>query len=119
MSRRSSNVSPRINARARLFSQRLVRLLIFHAHPNAANVKMSGDDLASAHESLPRFQLVFPDRPHGSIVFGEESVDGVILMLSEPAQRFSVRLIEDHHNSVPIGESSRKNEGIPPRTESI
>jgi len=73
-------------------------LFIFHAHPNVTNVSMSRDDLSSADDLLPRFQLVFPDRPHGSVVFGSESVDGVILMpkATKFLDRFNVRVIENH-----------------------
>ena len=73
-------------------------VFIFHAHGRTHDVRMSGDDLTSADALLPRFQLVFPERPHGSIVFGEESVDGVLLMpnASKTTNRFNVRLIDGH-----------------------
>lgn len=73
-------------------------IIIFHAHGHSHNVRMSGDDLTSADALLPRFQLVFPERPHGSIVFGEESVDGVLLMpnASKTTNRFNVRMIDGH-----------------------
>lgn len=73
-------------------------LFIFHAHPGVRPVTMSDDDLASAGELLPRFQLVLPQRPHGSIVFGVQSVAGAILMPhhDNAVDRFSLRMIEDH-----------------------
>src|SRR5438309_9838783 len=43
-------------------------LFIFHAHGRSRSVQMSGDDRHSASQLLPRFQLVAPRRPHGSIV---------------------------------------------------
>lgn len=72
-------------------------LFIIHAHPGSPNVAMSEDDLRSAHDLLPRFQLVLPHRAHGSIVFGAESVAGAILMPNQDkaADRFSLRMVED------------------------
>ncbi len=73
-------------------------LFIFHAHIGAKAVVMSEDDRASARELLPKFQLVLPQRPHGSIVLGVESVAGAILMpdSDEAVERFSLRMIEEH-----------------------
>lgn len=73
-------------------------LFIFHAHPGAKTVAMSDDDLASAGELLPRFQLLLPERPHGSIVFGVQSAAGTILMpgQDDAVDQFSVRTIDDH-----------------------
>lgn len=72
-------------------------LFIFHAHPGSTTVAMSHDDLASAGELLPRFQLVLPQRPHGSIVFGAQSIAGTILMPhhDNAVSQFSLRMIED------------------------
>jgi molybdopterin/thiamine biosynthesis adenylyltransferase len=74
-------------------------IFIFHAHGRSRSVQMSGDDLASANTLLPKFQLVAPERPHGSLVFGEGSVDGVILMPDRTAMNnhFTVRLLHRRH----------------------
>ena len=78
--------------------QQQLGLFIFHAHPNQKLVKMSDDDLASAGDLLPRFQLVQPQRPHGSVVFGDQSIAGAVLMphTDDPVDRFSLRIIQDH-----------------------
>src|SRR5882672_1309004 len=55
-------------------------LFLFHAHPGSKHVELSRDDRNSAGQLLPKFQLVLPDRPHGSIVLGKESVAGLVLM---------------------------------------
>lgn len=73
-------------------------LFIFHAHPHQKPTQMSDDDLASAGDLLPRFQLVQPQRPHGSVVFGDQSIAGTVLMphAEDPVDRFSLRIIQDH-----------------------
>lgn len=73
-------------------------LFIFHAHPTQRPTEMSDDDLASAGDLLPRFQLIQPQRPHGSVVFGDQSVAGTVLMpdADDPVDRFSLRIIQDH-----------------------
>jgi hypothetical protein len=55
-------------------------ILWFHSHGDDPKVQMSADDLASAGQLLPRFQMIIPGRPHGSIVLGQESVDGVVAL---------------------------------------
>ena len=74
-------------------------LFIFHAH-DGDDVRMSSDDLRSAHDLLPRFQSIVPNRPHGSIVFGNYSVDGMVQMpyARNTTDRLTVRLLE--RNSV-------------------
>jgi len=52
----------------------------FHSHGDDRDVRMSSDDIASAKQLLPRFQSFLPNRPHGSLVLGEESVDGLIAL---------------------------------------
>ena len=47
-------------------------VFIFHAHQGERTVQMSEDDDTSARALLPRFQLVIPHRPHGSVVFANE-----------------------------------------------
>jgi hypothetical protein len=67
-------------------------LFILHSH-HRGPAQMSNDDLTSAGELLPKFQLIMPGRPHGSIVLGEDSVAGVILMPGQvtPSERFTFR----------------------------
>ena len=55
-------------------------VLWFHSHGDDPKVRMSADDLASAGQLLPRFQMMIPGRPHGSIVLGQESVDGLVAL---------------------------------------
>jgi len=71
-------------------------LFLFHAHPGSKNVEMSGDDRSSAGQLLPKFQLILPDRPHGSIVLGEESVAGLVLMpnTDRPEEAMDIRFVE-------------------------
>ena len=54
-------------------------LLIFHFHGGSA-VRMSSDDSESARQLLPKFQVIVPNRPHGSVVLGTHSVAGAILL---------------------------------------
>lgn len=71
-------------------------LFLFHAHPGSRDVEMSGDDRNSAGQLLPKFQLILPNRPHGSIVLGEQSVAGLVLMpnADKPEQAIDIRLLE-------------------------
>lgn len=68
-------------------------LFIIHAHGGTAPVQLSADDRSSGGELLPKFQLVIPDRPHGSIVIGETSAAGLILLPDEekPVEQFTLR----------------------------
>ena len=77
--------------------ERNLGIFIFHAHGAARSVSLSSDDLASARQLLPRFQLLLPQRPHGSIVFGSDSAAGLILCPGRDVEHseFSVRLIEE------------------------
>jgi molybdopterin/thiamine biosynthesis adenylyltransferase len=72
-------------------------LFIFHAHGRSKSVQMSGDDRQSATQLLPKFQLVAPRRPHGSIVLGERAAAGMILMPDEDTvtENFTVRFLDD------------------------
>jgi molybdopterin/thiamine biosynthesis adenylyltransferase len=58
---------------------------------------LSGDDFASARELLPRFQMVLPDRPHGSVVFAKESAAGLVALpnCDEFSSALTVRCIQD------------------------
>jgi hypothetical protein len=62
-------------------------LFIFHPH-GGRRVRMSGDDETSARALLPKFELVCPARPHGSVVVGPDSADGLITL---PRQQHLVR----------------------------
>lgn len=62
-------------------------LFIFHPH-GGRRVRMSGDDEDSAKALLPKFELVCPARPHGSVVLGSDSADGLIAL---PGQQHLVR----------------------------
>jgi hypothetical protein len=75
-------------------------LFIFHshgrfdpAHGSSDTVGMSLDDLQSASALLPKFQSVAPNRPHGSIVVGDRSAAGHVLMPGSRAftESFSTR----------------------------
>lgn len=71
-------------------------LFLFHAHPGSRHVEMSNDDRRSAGELLPKFQLVLPERAHGSIVLGEESVAGMVLMPGQdkPSEAVELRFVQ-------------------------
>jgi hypothetical protein len=71
-------------------------LFIFHFH-YGPSVRMSRDDISSANQLLPKFQLVIPDRPHGSIVLGADSTAGLILMprSDQTNSHFTLRLLRD------------------------
>jgi hypothetical protein len=55
---------------------------------------MSRDDLDSARQLLPKFQLIAPNRPHGSVVFGTDSADGLVLMPGE--SQFTAKIAIRH-----------------------
>lgn len=76
---------------------RKLGVFIFHAHSGDRTVRMSGDDLGSARELLPRFQTVIPERPHGSVVFSRASAAGVVLMPGNDAltDHVGVRCLQD------------------------
>jgi hypothetical protein len=76
--------------------ERQLGLFLFHAHPGSVHVRLSEDDLRSAQELLPRFQLVLPERPHGSIVLGQQSVAGLVLMpnTDKAEEDIDIRFIE-------------------------
>ncbi len=62
--------------------ERRLGILIFHYHPSTGRVGMSMDDADSARQLLPTFQMVAPGRPHGSVVLGDTSAAGLILLPS-------------------------------------
>lgn len=55
-------------------------IVIFHYHPGTARVRISQDDEQSARQLLPAFHMVAPGRPHGTVVLGETSAAGLILL---------------------------------------
>jgi hypothetical protein len=59
-------------------AERNLGVMIFHYHGGNRSVQMSTDDTQSARQLIPAFQLVVRDRPHGSIVLGNNSVAGLI-----------------------------------------
>jgi molybdopterin-synthase adenylyltransferase len=78
-------------------------LFIFHSHGNGRHVHMSPDDRRSASTLLPTFQQVAPDRPHGSIVFGDRCAAGMILMPDEDeiVDTFSARWFDGRMVTTP------------------
>jgi hypothetical protein len=82
-------------------------LFVFHAHPGGI-VRMSTDDVQSAKQLLPKFQLIVPNRPHGSLVFGTDSGDGLVLMPGEnqATARITVRQFAERMVDWPLPESS-------------
>src|SRR5207302_2018460 len=52
-------------------------LIIFHRHPGRS-VQLSDDDRKSAETLIPYFQSAVPQRYHGSLVLGEDSVAGMV-----------------------------------------
>jgi hypothetical protein len=90
-----------------LLNQALERglgLFIIHAHAGMRDVGLAGDDRRSAEELLPKFQLVAPARPHGSIVLGEGVATGMVLLPDEerPVESFSFRLLGDKMTTLPL-----------------
>lgn len=53
-------------------------IVLFHVHQPRGPVELSLDDRRSARELLPVFQNLVPGRPHGSVVFSQDHVAGVI-----------------------------------------
>ncbi|MEK6299803.1 MAG: ThiF family adenylyltransferase [Acidobacteriota bacterium] len=83
-------------------------ILIFHYHAGTDQVRMSQDDEQSARELLPIFQMVAPGRPHGSIVLGESSASGLILLpdASHLLKDFRLRFFSDAVRTFPQTEVS-------------
>jgi hypothetical protein len=83
--------------------ERGLGILIFHYHGGAAQVGMSDGDKTSARQLLPAFQMVAPGRPHGSVVLGESSVGGLILLpdASHLIKDFRLRFFNDDMTTFP------------------
>lgn len=89
-----------------LLNQALERglgILVFHYHGGGAQVTMSEDDDTSARQLLPAFQMVAPGRPHGSVVLGESSAGGLILLpgTSRFLKNFRLRFFSDRMTTFP------------------
>jgi len=86
-------------------------IVIFHYHPGLAGVRFSGDDDSSARQLLPAFQMVLPGRPHGSVVLGESSAAGLMLLPnnSEPGSEFGLRFFGDRITSFPLPEAKAED----------
>jgi hypothetical protein len=84
--------------------ERRLGILILHYHPGGASVRLSGDDDTSARQLLPAFQMVAPGRPHGSVVLGDSSAAGLVLLPNESkaASKFSLRFFSDRVTTFPL-----------------
>jgi hypothetical protein len=79
-------------------------IVIFHYHPGYAQVRLSQDDEQSARQLLPAFQMVIPGRPHGSIVLGDTSAAGLMLLPGQSAaiDPVQVRFFGDRVTTFPL-----------------
>jgi ThiF family len=86
-------------------------ILIFHYHAGTDQVKMSRDDEQSARQLLPVFQTIAPQRPHGSVVLGENSMNGLIGLpgTSRLLEDFRLRFFGDNITTFPHGQVSTSN----------
>lgn len=86
-------------------------ICIFHAHGHSTRVQMSSDDRQSAAALLPKFQLVMPGRPHGSVVLGEGSAAGLVLMpgRDEPTEAITVRFLDEALSTWPLPRFSEED----------
>lgn len=86
-------------------------IVIFHYHPGRAWVRLSGDDDSSARQLLPAFQMVVPGRPHGSVVLGESSAAGLMLLPnnSEPVSEIGLRFFGDRMTTFPFPEAKAED----------
>lgn len=78
-------------------------LVIFHSHGDVPAAGLSSDDRDSASVLLPKFQQIAPDRPHGSIVFGDRCAAGMLILPGERemTQAFSVRCFSETMVTMP------------------
>lgn len=88
--------------------ERRLGILIFHYHAGTAHVRMSEDDEMSARQLLPAFQMVAPGRPHGSVVLGESSASGLILLpgTSHVLKNFRLRFFSGDIRTFPQAAAS-------------
>ncbi len=91
--------------------ERGLGIVIFHYHPGRAGVRLSGDDDSSARQLLPAFQVVIPGRPHGSVVLGESSAAGLMLLpnSSEPVSEIGLRFYGDRITTFPLPEAKAED----------
>ena len=60
--------------------QKQLGIVIIHTHMFGGRVGLSRDDIQSAKTLLPSYQNLISQRPHGSIVLGEDNAAGVVLL---------------------------------------
>lgn len=82
-------------------------VVIFHYHPGRGGVRLSRDDDTNARQLLPAFQMVAPGRPHGSIVLGDSSAAGLVLLPNKyaPTTEVSLRFFGDKVTTFPLPEA--------------
>jgi molybdopterin-synthase adenylyltransferase len=83
-------------------------IVIFHYHPGSAEVRFSGDDEQSARRVLPALQMVAPGRPHGSVVLGDTSAAGFMLLPGAPAvvDKLRLRFFGERVTTFPLPKAS-------------
>jgi hypothetical protein len=91
--------------------ERNLGVMIFHYHGGKRLAQMSTDDTQSAHQLLPAFQLVVGNRPHGSIVLGNNSVAGLIAIPGAAVldDHVRVRVFGNTITSYPTPEASESD----------
>jgi molybdopterin-synthase adenylyltransferase len=91
--------------------ERGLGIVILHYHPGTAPVRMSRDDEQSARQLLPAFQMVVPGRPHVSVVLGETSISGLVLLPGTSAliHNFQLRFFTDGVTTFPPPEASARD----------
>lgn len=84
--------------------ERGLGIVILHYHPGTTGVRLSGDDDQSARQLLPAFQMVVPGRPHGSVVLGDCSAAGLMLLpdKSAPVGHVTLRFFADRVTTFPL-----------------
>ncbi len=93
-------------------SEKQLGIVLFHFH-GGSTVRMSSDDRRSALELLPKFQLVISYRPHGSIVLGQDSAAGFLLMPNQgtPTEKFTLRQFGPSMATLPLPDDSPRERG--------
>jgi len=78
-------------------------ILIFHYHPGSGRLMASQDDEQSARQLPPAFQMVISGRPHGSVVLGETSTAGFILLpdTHDFVDHFQLRFFSESVKTLP------------------
>ena len=67
-------------------------IVMLHTHPHRGLVGLSDDDRESAGRILPVFENALPERPHASVVFGEDCAAGIVTDPAGSTPRQLVRL---------------------------